>query len=135
MPSSASSRKTRINYRGSALSTGSAGAVRAGDRLPYVPDVASDNFEPLAAIDWQLHVYGTVDETYRASVSATGIPVIGFPWTASADKAGLVRDAAYLVRPDGHLAWVAKDQDSAGLRDYIARFAIRPRGTGTPRAG
>jgi 2-polyprenyl-6-methoxyphenol hydroxylase-like FAD-dependent oxidoreductase len=120
--------QTRINYRKSALSVGSAGSVEAGDRLPYVPGTASDNFEPLKSIDWQIHVYGTVDETFRASASAAGIPVIAFPWTASAEKAGLLKDAAYLIRPDGHLAWIGQDQDSPGLENYIARWAILPRG-------
>ena len=35
-----------------------AGAIHAGDRLPWVaaePD-GSDNFAPLASLDWQVHV-------------------------------------------------------------------------------
>ena len=30
---------------------------RGGDRLPWVPIDGSDNFEPLAAMTWQVHVY------------------------------------------------------------------------------
>jgi 2-polyprenyl-6-methoxyphenol hydroxylase-like FAD-dependent oxidoreductase len=119
--------QTRINYRRSAVSVGSAGSIRAGDRLPYVPDAGSDNFEPLASIDWQVHVYGTIEENFRVSVSGTGIPIIAFPWTAAADEAGLVMNAAYLIRPDGHLAWISERQDGEAFRKYVERFAIRPR--------
>ena len=119
--------QTRIDYRKSAVSVGAAGSVQAGDRLPYVSDAASDNFEPLASIDWQVHVYGTIEENFRASVSGAGIPIIAFPWTASAAEAGLVMNAAYLVRPDGHLAWVGERQDGEAFRKYVERFAIRAR--------
>ena len=48
-----------INYRNSPLSAGSAGGVRGGDRLPWIPiDAANDNFSPLASLAWQVHVYG-----------------------------------------------------------------------------
>ena len=49
-----------IEYRGSSLSEGRAGAVHGGDRLPWVPAAQSerDNFTPLASLMWQVHVYG-----------------------------------------------------------------------------
>jgi len=34
----------------------------------------------------------------------TDVPLHVFPWTAEAERAGLERDAAYLVRPDGYVA-------------------------------
>jgi hypothetical protein len=48
-----------LNYRGCPLSAGSAGHVDGGDRLPWVPIDGKDNFESLAAITWQVHVYGS----------------------------------------------------------------------------
>jgi 2-polyprenyl-6-methoxyphenol hydroxylase-like FAD-dependent oxidoreductase len=54
--------QTNVNYRGSALGTGSAGNVRAGDRLPWVQQGdGADNFAGLRSLDWQAHVYGEVD--------------------------------------------------------------------------
>src|SRR5215510_4131771 len=48
-----------VNYRNSPLSVGAAGAVRGGDRLPWVETgPGQDNFAPLAALVWQVHVYG-----------------------------------------------------------------------------
>src|SRR3954452_1285557 len=45
-----------INYRDSELSTGRAGEVHGGDRLPWVK--SADNYEPLSEPEWQVHVYG-----------------------------------------------------------------------------
>src|SRR5262249_25130242 len=43
-----------IHYRTSALSAGAAGAVRGGDRLPWVAmGPGQDNFAPLASLVWQ----------------------------------------------------------------------------------
>src|SRR5262249_47761505 len=48
-----------VNYRTSPLSAGAAGAVRGGDRLPWVEtEPGKDNFAPLASLAWQVHVYG-----------------------------------------------------------------------------
>ena len=54
--------QTAVNYRGSDLSEGRAGAVHGGDRLPWVKPALNgfdqDNFAPLTSLDWQVHVYG-----------------------------------------------------------------------------
>src|SRR6202035_4052813 len=43
-----------LNYRKSPLSRGAAGDVHAGDRLPWVAADGTDNFAPLASMDWQV---------------------------------------------------------------------------------
>lgn len=47
-----------INYRGGPLSTGEAGDVHGGNRLPWAPIDGIDNYELLSAMTWQVHVYG-----------------------------------------------------------------------------
>src|SRR5215470_2207807 len=48
-----------VSYRHSPLSAGAAGAVRGGDRLPWVElEPGQDNFAPLTSLQWQVHVYG-----------------------------------------------------------------------------
>jgi hypothetical protein len=42
----------------------------------------------------------------------------------AARRAGLARDALYLVRPDGHIGFARKAQDVEGLRAYLGRFGI-----------
>ena len=118
--------QTRINYRTGPISVGGAGKVRGGDRLPYVQDGAGDNFAPLAALDWQIHIYGDADPAFEAAIEQTGIPVHAFDWTRASERAALARGAAYLVRPDGHVA-VAGPQDAALFTAYIDRLALKPR--------
>ncbi|MBP1887709.1 FAD-dependent monooxygenase [Sinorhizobium mexicanum] len=118
-----------IAYGDSFLSRGAAGRVRGGDRLPYVEGLADvgegDNFAPLSSLDWQIHVYGAASPAFRAAIAPTGIPIHAFAWTPGAGEAGLSRDAAYLVRPDGHVAVAVDSQDPAPLLGYIAEFAIK----------
>jgi hypothetical protein len=113
-----------IHYRESALSAGAAGTVHGGDRLPWVE--ADDNFAPLAAIDWQVHVYGTVTEALRAAARARGLAVHELPWSEDAAAAGLARDALYLVRPDGHVAVADPRQDVAAIDRVLGAFRIAP---------
>jgi 2-polyprenyl-6-methoxyphenol hydroxylase-like FAD-dependent oxidoreductase len=85
-----------IEYRESALSAGQAGEVHGGDRLPWIGPTGA-NFDALTSLDWQVHVYGDARPE-------TDLPLHVFPWSAEAEQAGLQRDAAYLVRPDGYVA-------------------------------
>jgi hypothetical protein len=114
--------QTRISYRGSPLSDGEAGTVHAGDRLPWVE--GGDNFAPLRALDWQLHVYGGANAGLREFASKARLPLHEWPWTAAARRAGLRRDAVYLVRPDGHVGLARAAADVEGLRAYLDRFGI-----------
>jgi 2-polyprenyl-6-methoxyphenol hydroxylase-like FAD-dependent oxidoreductase len=117
----------RIRYRESALSSGVAGTVHGGDRLPWVAHDGADNFAPLRALDWQVHVYGTAGDAVRAAARARGLAVHEFPWSERADLAGLARDALYLVRPDGYVALAAAAQDTAALDELLSRFTVVPR--------
>src|SRR5262249_43926045 len=50
-----------VHYLNSPLSAGVAGAVRGGDRLPWVElALGHDNFASLTSLTWQVHVYGEV---------------------------------------------------------------------------
>jgi 2-polyprenyl-6-methoxyphenol hydroxylase-like FAD-dependent oxidoreductase len=120
--------QTRINYRESALSAGIAGDVRGGDRLPWAGSDGVDNFEPLAALDWQVHVYGEATNTLRESTRDLGIRLHEFPWSEQAEEAGLERDALYLVRPDGYVALADSDHDVRALRTHLSGFDIAARG-------
>ena len=89
-----------VEYRASPLSAGHEGAVHGGDRLPWVPD----DFAPLASLDWQVHVHGEASGDLVDACVAASLPLHCFAWTDAAGEAGLHRDAAYLVRPDGYVA-------------------------------
>jgi hypothetical protein len=114
--------QTRITYRQSPLSEGSAGGTHAGDRLPWVE--GADNYAPLKSLGWQLHVYGPAAAGLRAFAAGAKLPLHEWAWSGAARRAGLARDALYLVRPDGHIGFARRAQDVEGLRAYLARFGI-----------
>ncbi len=115
--------QTRIHYRDSALSEGRAGKVRGGDRLPWVE--SSDNYAPLASLDWQIHLYGAASPQLVADANRCGIRMHAFPWSADADRAGFAQGALYLVRPDGYVAVAGAEQEIGVVRAFLDRFSIR----------
>ncbi|HEY7056381.1 MAG TPA: FAD-dependent monooxygenase [Vicinamibacterales bacterium] len=114
--------QTLIDYRESRLSEGQAGTVHGGDRLPWVtPDPGADamgNFAPLASSAWQVHVYGETTADLGSACEQRQLSLHPFPWTTATARAGLRRDAAYLVRPDGYVALA----DPAGNAKAITSF-------------
>jgi 2-polyprenyl-6-methoxyphenol hydroxylase-like FAD-dependent oxidoreductase len=112
-----------IHYGDSALSHGRAGRVAGGDRLPWVDSgdtTGDDNFASLVSLDWQLHVYGRADTVLAAGCASMKLPLQVFEWSEAAYRAGLARDAAYLIRPDGYVA-LATEGDN--LLEQIAEYA------------
>ena len=107
-----------LNYRGMLLSVGSAGHVRGGDRLPWVPSEGADNFASLSAMIWQVHVYGTARPELAKWCADRNVKLQVFAWTAQHKAAGLARDALYLVRPDTYVALA----DASGAPDAIDRY-------------
>jgi 2-polyprenyl-6-methoxyphenol hydroxylase-like FAD-dependent oxidoreductase len=116
--------QTSVNYRGSTLSVGSAGRVKAGERLPWVCQADGlDNFSGLRNLDWQAHVYGEPGADVEKVCAQTGLSLRRFPWNEAARKAGVARNAFYLIRPDGYVGLAAPD--GAGvLADYQARHGL-----------
>jgi 2-polyprenyl-6-methoxyphenol hydroxylase-like FAD-dependent oxidoreductase len=115
--------QTAVNYRGSSLSKGRAGAAQGGDRLPWVKmdwnKECRDNFAPLTSLDWQMHVYGEAVPQMRALCEERGLPLHVFPWRPEMRRGGIRRNAAYLVRPDGYLALVDVTGSAAKLAAYL----------------
>jgi 2-polyprenyl-6-methoxyphenol hydroxylase-like FAD-dependent oxidoreductase len=116
--------QTMINYRGRPLSRGTAGHVQGGDRLPWVPIDGTDNFAPLVTMDWQAHVYGAAKGELATSCEKHGLPLHVFAWRDEFAAAGLVRDALYLLRPDGYVALADAAGGAASLDRYLADLRI-----------
>ena len=114
-----------LNYRGCPLSTGSAGHVHGGDRLPWVSFDGKDNFESLAALTWQIHVYGSASAELATWCASHDVPLHVFDWRSEHDTAGLARDAAYLLRPDTYVALADASGAPATLDRYCADRGIR----------
>jgi hypothetical protein len=110
-----------VHYHNSPLSVGAAGAVRGGDRLPWVEtEPGQDNFAPLDALTWQVHVYGEPRDGLVAVCAELQLPLHLFAWQQAMPRAGLRRAALYLVRPDGYVALADPHADPDRLRQYFA---------------
>jgi 2-polyprenyl-6-methoxyphenol hydroxylase-like FAD-dependent oxidoreductase len=114
-----------VNYRGSPLSSGALGRVHGGDRLPWALAGGSDNYAALAAISWQVHVYGTAREALTHWCQRHGVPLHVFPFATEHAAVGLTRDALYLLRPDTYIGLAEASQDPAVLERYCGERALR----------
>ena len=125
--------QTVVNYHGSSLSEGHAGTVHGGDRLPWVKlktdssGVDQDNFAPLTSLDWQVHVYGDAPMKVQAACDERKLPLHAFAWGPEMSRAGLRRDALYLVRPDGYVALADPAGTATALISYLDARRISPR--------
>jgi hypothetical protein len=114
-----------LNYRGGPLSVGAAGHVHGGDRLPWVSIDGKDNFELLAEMNWQVHVYGSASAELLAWCASHGMPLHVIDWRSEHEAAGLARDAIYLLRPDTYVALTDPSGTPDALDRYCADRAIR----------
>jgi 2-polyprenyl-6-methoxyphenol hydroxylase-like FAD-dependent oxidoreductase len=109
-----------VNYRNSPLSVGAAGAVRGGDRLPWVEtEPGKDNFTPLASLTWQVHIYGEPRRGLAEVCAELQLALHVFSWRQEMQRCGLLRGALYLVRPDGYVALADPHADPRRLRHYF----------------
>ena len=127
------------HHRGSPLSSpyNAPGSLRAGDRLPDVP-VRADGREGrlhglLALRHWTLLAHGVADgsedvarlrrvaERYRATVRVVAVEGVDAAATAALGGAG----RAVLVRPDDHVAMVARAHDGALVAQHLDPWLTR----------
>lgn len=123
--------QTMISYHDSPLSSGTAGRVHGGDRLPWVARGGQDNLAPAAAIDWQVQVYGQAYDDLRAWCDRHRMLLREFDWGQETEDAGFARNASYLVRPDGYVALCDPGGSAQALEDYFCdlnyhRFRVFP---------
>jgi 2-polyprenyl-6-methoxyphenol hydroxylase-like FAD-dependent oxidoreductase len=122
--------QTEIRYRESPLSEGAAGRAHGGDRLPWVvfdegrgdQSAGEDNFASLNGVDWQAHIYGDDSPRLRAACEARAVDLRVLPWGKVPEAAGLMRNALYLVRPDGYVALADAHGDAEAVDRYLDRL-------------
>jgi 2-polyprenyl-6-methoxyphenol hydroxylase-like FAD-dependent oxidoreductase len=117
--------QVNVNYRSMPLSAGSAGGVHGGDRLPWVRGGSPDNFASLAAMTWQVHVYGVASDTLIRCCASRSLPLHVFPWSDACGAAGLSRDALYLLRPDTYVALAEPAADGQAVERYFTERGIQ----------
>ena len=69
-----------------------------------------------------------------ATCEARGLAMHVFPWNSRMDAAGFERDAVYLVRPDGYVAWAAA-RGAAAIASYLDARGIGGSSSSPARAG
>jgi hypothetical protein len=78
-----------------------------------------DNFTPLESLTWQVHVYGAPRGGLAEVCGELQLPLHVFAWQEQMRRAGLLRDALYLIRPDGYVALADPRAEPARLRGYV----------------
>jgi 2-polyprenyl-6-methoxyphenol hydroxylase-like FAD-dependent oxidoreductase len=111
-----------LNYHGSPLSGTGAGKVKGGDRLPWAAGAALDNFAPTGSVDWLVHVYGAPRDELMAWCHGASLPLRVWDFERAHEDAGLAKDAAYLVRPDGYVAVADADGRPEPLQAYFSKI-------------
>ena len=117
--------QVRIHYQMSDISEGKAGEIAGGDRLPWVLDGDKSNYRFLRSLQWQVHVYGEMENEISKTCDRLLLTSHQLPWNSQVQEKGLSKNAAYLIRPDGYIAMVATDHASDRLIAYAARLKIQ----------
>lgn len=90
----------------------------------------NDNFAALASVGWQVHVYGQPKPDTRAVCARRNLPLHVFSWRSEANAAGLQRNATYLVRPEGYVAFTGAAHDVAAFTSYLNTRKLFPQKQG-----
>jgi hypothetical protein len=95
--------------------------------LPWVSTTGDAfNFAALAAMNWQMHVYGVPGPELQALSDRRKIPLHVFAWQAAMKNAGLRKNAVYLVRPDGYIGLADAQGRAAAISAYLDKNKIKP---------
>lgn len=59
--------------------------------------------------------------------TGSGLPLHYTRWTRNMKRKGIKRDAAFLVRPDGHIGVAATTGNIRPIEEYVERFNLKMR--------
>jgi 2-polyprenyl-6-methoxyphenol hydroxylase-like FAD-dependent oxidoreductase len=110
----------KINYRKSPLSKGRLGKIKAGDRLPWIKEI--DNYKSLMLLDWQIHIYGQITFEFKNFLQQQKLMYYEFAWEDIFKKVGFEKNAVYLIRPDGYIAYIDLAQNHQSLENFLNEF-------------
>jgi hypothetical protein len=128
-----------VGYRGSALARddrAADAAVRAGDRVPDVPGLATADgerrlFDLTRGGGWTLLRFGAASAIDTAGVAVldvvdgpAGIGEVGDPEGGLATAFGVSRGALVLLRPDGYIGAIADGADASPVTGLLATVGM-----------
>jgi len=114
--------QTGIHYENSNLNAENTQNDLLGLRLPYY----KNNLDSIDEMHWHVHVYGKIKSHFRNFLDDYGLPYHEIPWEDEINNVGLTENTAYLIRPDGYIAWISKVQNAKHLSDYLQKCQILP---------
>lgn len=80
-------------------------------------------------MDWQFYIYGSASPSLQRVREAGLLTLHSFTWQAGMRRTGLIDNAIYLIRPDGHIAFMHPAGDAGELKriSRAPRWLYRPR--------
>ena len=73
-----------------------------------------------------MHVYGEAKADLTRWCARQGIALHVFAWEHAYEKAGVARNAAYLLRPDNHVALADPEGEVSTLSRYFEAHGVMP---------
>lgn len=102
-----------IQYKDSPLNAGDSSL--SGKRLPFY----KNNCQLTNSMNWQLHIYGKIKPEMRSFLEKNEeLSFYTFEWEKNLSDIGFKENGAYLIRPDGYIAWTSLTQDIESLNNY-----------------
>ena len=90
--------------------------------IAFVRSEGSDNYEPVAHMVWQVHVYGRPKPDLATWCEEHDVP---FCMAIQYEKAGITRDTLYLLRPDTYIGLVGRPCSVGTLERYLDARGMR----------
>ncbi len=110
--------QTHIQYTSSALNALDVSEKLLGQRLPYF----KNNLDFTDEMRWHVQIYGEVRSSFRDFLQEHEIPYVLMDWYDEMKKVDFIENTAYLIRPDGYIAWINRQQDLESLKQYIDKW-------------
>lgn len=76
-------------------------------------------------ITWQVHVCGSASAELETWCKENGVPLHVYSWHLNHGRSGLLRDAAYVLRPDTYIALVDPSGSVLTLDTFFKERGIR----------
>jgi hypothetical protein len=73
-----------------------------------------------------VHAYGEAKPEMQALCSERKLPLHVFPYSAATRRAGLRRNAASLLRPDGYVGLAEPDGVAGNIASYLDSLGLSP---------
>lgn len=71
---------------------------------------------------WHIQIYGQLKPKLKRELDKIGMTYYQIEWEPDMKSRGFKENTAYLVRPDGYIAWSSEKQDYKSLRKFLVKW-------------